>query len=174
MREKHLCSQLGKCNPYYNLLGILKLDNIFKLKMCTFAHRIKDTNNCIPAVFSGVLTPVSDVHHYRAVFEWLCKHTIPFDRPPDWFSKTKTKPMNCVWFCSHLWLVGHGFARVPDWLCDCFGFALVLVFDSHSKTALTPDFQQTKTLLDPGLEPIMEPSPSNLPCQKFGNAFQPI
>ena len=30
----------------------------------------------------------------------------------------------------------HGFAHVPDWLCDCFGFALVLVFAIHSKTAL--------------------------------------
>ena len=71
-------------------------------------------------------------------FHWLVKeskHRIAFARLPDWFSKTKTKPMNCVWFSSHFWLVGHGFARVPDWLCDCFRFGFRQSFENGSKVS---------------------------------------
>ena len=51
--------------PYYNLLDILKLDNIFKLKVALFAHKIINNPTGIPTIFSGTLPLVSDFHsHY--------------------------------------------------------------------------------------------------------------
>ena len=35
-------------DPYYKLLDILKLDNIFKLKTATFTHKILNNKECIP------------------------------------------------------------------------------------------------------------------------------
>ena len=37
--------------PYYNLLDILKLDNIFKLKVALFAHKIINNPTGIPTIF---------------------------------------------------------------------------------------------------------------------------
>ena len=51
--------------PYYNLLDILKLDNIFKLKVALFAHKIINNPAGIPTIFSGTLPLASDFHsHY--------------------------------------------------------------------------------------------------------------
>ena len=51
--------------PYYNLLDILKLDNIFKLKVALFAHKIINNPTGIPTIFSGTLPLASDFHsHY--------------------------------------------------------------------------------------------------------------
>ena len=51
--------------PYYNLLDILKFDNIFKLKVALFAHKIINNPAGIPTIFSGTLPLVSDFHsHY--------------------------------------------------------------------------------------------------------------
>ena len=38
---------------YYNLLDILKFDNIFKLKVALFAHKIINDPTGIPIIFSG-------------------------------------------------------------------------------------------------------------------------
>ena len=50
---------------YYNLLDILKFDNIFKFKVALFAHKINNDQTGIPTIFSGTLPPASDCHsHY--------------------------------------------------------------------------------------------------------------
>ena len=59
---------LENADPYYNLLGILKLDNIFKLKMSTFAYKIKNIESSIPAVYIDSLTPASEINHYNTRF----------------------------------------------------------------------------------------------------------
>ena len=40
---------------YYNLLDILKFDNILKLKVVLFAHKIINDPTGIPTIFSGAL-----------------------------------------------------------------------------------------------------------------------
>ena len=51
--------------PYYNLLDILKFDNIFKLKVALFAYKIINNPAGIPTIFSGTLPLASDFHsHY--------------------------------------------------------------------------------------------------------------
>ena len=50
---------------YYNLLDILKFDNIFKLEVALFAHKIINDPTGIPTIFSGTLPLTSDFHsHY--------------------------------------------------------------------------------------------------------------
>ena len=50
---------------YYNLLDILKFDNIFKLKVALFAHNIINDPTGIATIFSGTLPLASDCHrHY--------------------------------------------------------------------------------------------------------------
>ena len=50
---------------YYNLLDILKFDNIFKLKVALFAHNIINDPTGIATIFSGTLPLASDFHrHY--------------------------------------------------------------------------------------------------------------
>ena len=47
---------------YYNLLDILKFDNIFKLKVALFAHKIINDPTGIPTIFSGTPPLASDYH----------------------------------------------------------------------------------------------------------------
>ena len=55
---------------YYNLLDILKFDNIFKHKVALFAHKIiKD-----PTIFSGTIPLASYCHSHYAVFSNLNFH----------------------------------------------------------------------------------------------------
>ena len=55
---------------YYNLLDILKFDNILKLKVALFAHNIINDPTGIPTIFSGTLPLASDcrIHYNRFVF----------------------------------------------------------------------------------------------------------
>ena len=51
-----------KVSSYYNLLDILKFDNIFKLKVALFAHKIINDPTGIPTIFSGSPPLASDCH----------------------------------------------------------------------------------------------------------------
>ena len=60
---------------YYNLFDILKLDNIFKLKVALFAHKIINDAKGIPTIFSGTLLLASDFHsHYTRFVSSLDFH----------------------------------------------------------------------------------------------------
>ena len=60
---------------YYNLLDILKFDNIFKLKVALFAHKIINDPTGIPTIFSGILPLASDCHsHYTRFISNLNFH----------------------------------------------------------------------------------------------------
>ena len=49
---------------YFKLLTILKLDNIYKLKICCLIHRMRNETDSIPDVFLDVLTPASRIHNH--------------------------------------------------------------------------------------------------------------
>ena len=53
-------------NPYYNLLGILKFDKIYKLKVLLFAYKNKNDKSNTPAVLLNILTPSSEIYPYNA------------------------------------------------------------------------------------------------------------
>ena len=61
---------------YYNLLDILKFDNIFKLKVGLFAHNIINDPTGITTIFSGTLPLASDCHsHYTRFVSNLNFHS---------------------------------------------------------------------------------------------------
>ena len=53
-------------NPYYNLLGILKLENSYRLKVSLFTYKLKNDKSNTPAVLLNILTPASEIHSYNA------------------------------------------------------------------------------------------------------------
>jgi len=52
-------------NPYYNLLGILKFENIYGLDVSLFTHKFKNNKSNTPAVLLNILTPSSGIHPYN-------------------------------------------------------------------------------------------------------------
>jgi len=48
--------------PYFNLLEILTLENIYKFKVALFTHKITNNVTNIPMIFEGTLTLASEVH----------------------------------------------------------------------------------------------------------------
>jgi len=52
-------------NPYYNLLGILKFENVNRLKVSLFTHKLKNDKRDIPSVLLNILTPASEIHSYN-------------------------------------------------------------------------------------------------------------
>ena len=74
---KQLSSKVDKCircifcangrenlSPYYKLLGIVKFDNLIKLKAASFVSQLRNRDNEIPELFSELLLPASNVHSY--------------------------------------------------------------------------------------------------------------
>ena len=52
-------------DSYYNLLGILKFDNIYRLKVSLFTYKFKNDKSNTPAVLLSILTPASEIHPYN-------------------------------------------------------------------------------------------------------------
>ena len=51
--------------PYYILLEILKLENVFKLKISTLVHKIQRPKKRTPVALSEMILPASKVHNYN-------------------------------------------------------------------------------------------------------------
>ena len=51
--------------PYYQILEILKLENIVKFKICSLAFKLYNNPSTVPAIFRNFLTPTSTVHSYN-------------------------------------------------------------------------------------------------------------
>ena len=51
--------------PYFKLLDILNIDNIFRLKISLLAHKISHNEANIPEVFQKYLIKVSDIHSHN-------------------------------------------------------------------------------------------------------------
>ena len=50
---------------YYALLEILKLDDMFKMTIALFAHKIQKDKKVFQHFFSGTLTPASDFCYHN-------------------------------------------------------------------------------------------------------------
>jgi len=50
--------------PYLNLLDILTVDNLFKLKIALFGHTITYKKSLVPSIFHNYLKSVSEIHNY--------------------------------------------------------------------------------------------------------------
>ena len=68
-RLQRICSKQNRCirsmffangrehvNPYYNLLGILRFENIYRLKVSLFTYKFKNDKSNTPAVLLNILT----------------------------------------------------------------------------------------------------------------------
>ena len=53
---------------YMNLLSILKLDNVFKLKIATFTYKIINEDIHIPRIFTNIISIASTQHSYSTRF----------------------------------------------------------------------------------------------------------
>ena len=51
-----------------NLLSILKLDNVFKLKIATFTYKVINEDKNIPKIFTDVISTASTLHSYPTRF----------------------------------------------------------------------------------------------------------
>ena len=66
--------------PYFTLLEILKLENIFKLKIGALVHKIQYQKKDTPPALYDLVQPASAVHNYNtryATNQNLCR---PFSR----------------------------------------------------------------------------------------------
>ena len=54
--------------PYFNLLEILTLENIYKFKVALFTHKITNNATNVPTIFKGAFTLASEVHSYITSF----------------------------------------------------------------------------------------------------------
>jgi len=53
-------------NPYYNLLGILKFENIYSLiKVSLFTYKFKNDKSNTEALLLNILTPASEIPSYN-------------------------------------------------------------------------------------------------------------
>lgn len=77
-RLNKICTKQNRCiqsifsahgrehvNPYHNLLGILKLENIYRLKISLFTYKLKNDKINTWAVPLNILTPASEIHSYN-------------------------------------------------------------------------------------------------------------
>ena len=96
------------CAPYFKLLDILYIDNIFKLKISLLAHKISQNVANIPEVFQNYLVKVSDIHSYNTryasnlnfhvprVRSNYGKHTFRFATTKTWEEiPTEIKTLSC-------------------------------------------------------------------------------
>ena len=74
MRSQRICTKQNRCirsmffangrehvNPYCNLLGILRFENIYRLKVSLFTYKFKNDKSNTPAVLLNILTPASEI-----------------------------------------------------------------------------------------------------------------
>ena len=85
-----ICTKQNKCirsiffarsrenaSIYYKLLGILKFDNIFKLRIATLSYIIAHKKKAVPSIFLDFLTMASSIHSYNT----RCASKLNFTRP---------------------------------------------------------------------------------------------
>ena len=63
--------------PYFKLLDILNIDNIFKLKISLLAHKVSKNLTNIPEVFQNYLVKVSDIHSCNTRYASNLKFHVP-------------------------------------------------------------------------------------------------
>ena len=71
--NKCVCSMFFANNrddavPYFSLLEIISLENIYKFKVALFIYKIINNTSNVPTIFKGTLTPASEVQSYNTRF----------------------------------------------------------------------------------------------------------
>ena len=64
-RTIFLAGKRENATPYYSLLGILKLDSVFKLKLALFTYKVLNEKAKLPIIFSDTITLASSRHSYN-------------------------------------------------------------------------------------------------------------
>ena len=67
--KKHfLCFSAFSAFLYMNLLSILKLDNVFRLKIAVITYKLLIKNNNVPMTFINTISTASSQHSYTTRF----------------------------------------------------------------------------------------------------------
>ena len=84
--------------PYYSLLGILKLDSVFKLKLALFTYKVINEKAKLPIIFSDTITLASSRHSYSIpdLLHMQCN----FSRPN---ARTNYGPQTFLFTSSKIW-----------------------------------------------------------------------
>ena len=74
IKSMFFAAKRENATQYYNLLGILKLDNVFKLKLALFTCKVLGKKEILPTIFSA-----SSQHSYQIfckmqLFSIKCAH----------------------------------------------------------------------------------------------------
>ena len=59
------CKQTRAFLPYYQILEVLKFENVDKFKTCSLAFKLYNNPSTVPAIFHNFLTPTTTVHSYN-------------------------------------------------------------------------------------------------------------
>ena len=68
VRSMFFAHSRDSATPYYNLLGILNFENVYKLKVALFTHKILKGSTNISTIFHRSLTRASEIHTYNTRF----------------------------------------------------------------------------------------------------------
>jgi hypothetical protein len=64
-------------SPYYQLLEILKFENIVKLKTAILTHKLFVNPSSVPSLFHNFLMPVKNIHSYNTRHAARCNFYRP-------------------------------------------------------------------------------------------------
>ena len=65
VRSIFYASNRESASPYYQLLHILKFDNIVRFKICSLTYKLYYQPSKVPSIFHNLLTPVTAIHTYN-------------------------------------------------------------------------------------------------------------
>jgi flagellin-specific chaperone FliS len=68
LRNMFFAYSRESATPYYNLMEILKFENIFKLKIAEFSYKIVNGRSNIPSIFLEFVRPAYQQHSYNTRF----------------------------------------------------------------------------------------------------------
>ena len=77
IRSIFFADKRENATPYYSLLGILKLDSVFKLKLALFTYKVLNEKDKLPIIFSDTITLASSRHSYNTRFAAQCNFSRP-------------------------------------------------------------------------------------------------
>ena len=77
IRSIFFADKRENATPYYSLLGILKLDSVFKLKLALFTYKVLNEKDKLPIIFSDTITLASSRHSHNTRFAAQCNFSRP-------------------------------------------------------------------------------------------------
>ena len=65
IRSIFFASKQEPSSPYYQILEILKFENVVRFKICSLAFKLCNNPSTVPAIFHKFLIPTTTVHSYN-------------------------------------------------------------------------------------------------------------